>query len=63
LYAGTVIALFFGSVFNMMTRTWMLVDMRETKPTVDLKRQEAEAPVQEVNGAATSIDSEVLKRR
>ena len=27
--AGTVIVIFFGSVFNLLTRTWMLVDMRE----------------------------------
>lgn len=26
---GTVMALFFGSVFNLLTRTWLIIDMHE----------------------------------
>ncbi|KAL7006433.1 Subunit of the glycosylphosphatidylinositol transamidase complex-like protein [Cystobasidiomycetes sp. EMM_F5] len=31
---STVIALFFGSMFNLLTRTWLLVDLREPKSSV-----------------------------
>lgn len=38
-------ALFFGSVFNLLTRTWMIIDMREPadtdKPTANGSTAEA----------------------
>lgn len=48
----TVIALFFGSVFNMMTRTWMLVDMRETPKKVEHAGKADE--LAQLNGAAVA---------
>jgi len=34
---GTVIALFFGNVFNLLTRTWHMVDLQEPESEEDKK--------------------------
>ena len=53
--AGTVIVIFFGSVFNLLTRTWMLVDMRERpkKPVEGSGAVVADAPASEHTATVT----------